>query len=324
MTVRRRTDRWESSEYRASTTASLRITRSVPIAPLSSAPSEAIVSGFMRFVRTSVLIGCLGLVSGAAQAEIDFATAENLLRDSGMLNQIGAASPGLQADVGGALAGGRQRRSDSEVARVERAAREAFAADRLQGIAVRQVAGRFDPVHLPALQRWLASPTGREIARIEGRAAADRDLQWTLDEGRRLYRQAAPERRRQYDALIKAGRSVEGLTELTNSIALSTYRAVVLACGSCQSEQGEAEFLARLKTEQPRLRKSFEGIARASTARHYAGLGAEQLKAYVAMLRSPAGQHFNKLSVDAFIRSLTDGLEAFGRALPESRDQANT
>ena len=56
----------------------------------------------------------------------------------------------------------------------------------------------------------------------------------------------------------------------------------------------------------------------------YAKIPSQQLRQYVAFIRTPAGRQFNAAAMEAMAAALTDAAAEMGRRLPGTRDGRNT
>lgn len=264
------------------------------------------------------------LASGALQAQIDKATAESLIRKSGLWEQLGAMSPQVQDGFVAGLDQGGLQPSEAERERLGGVLADAFAPQRLRAVAVGRVARGLKARHLSRLQRWFDSPAGRTIARLEEAATADAtDPQTQLREGAALLEQLSPARRALLERLSAETRAAETLTQISINIVLAVQRGVSSAQYNAPGPS-LAELRSALEAQREELQQTMSGFVLAGFARAYQSLPDEMLARYVAFYRSEAGAHFNLVSITALDAALTEASAALGRALPGLRDQGRT
>lgn len=265
--------------------------------------------------RWAVVAWMALLASAPALAQVDPASAERLLRRSGLWAQLdGVAAQVLQGLQEAAAQSGRAPPPD-EAERLAAAARAAYAGDRLRSVALRLVAQELLPQHLPALFEWYASPTGVHLTRLEEQAAADtRGTEALMAEGQARWDTLGAERRAQLDALLQASGSVDSALSITlNTVAgVRQGLASVMPPGEGPTPEATRALLAE---QLPRLRPAYEQLLRASSAQVYAEASDEQLRAYVGFLRSPAGQHLGDLLLRVLDAAFLDGATELGRRL---------
>jgi hypothetical protein len=250
-----------------------------------------------------------------ALAQVDAASAERLLRRSGLWAQLDAVAPQVLQGLAEAAAQGGRPPPPAEAERLAAAARAAYAGERLRSIALRQVAQELAPQHLAALMAWYASPTGVLMTRLEERSAADpRSSDVVQAEGQARWQALPPERQGQIDALLQAGGSIDSALSITlNTIAgVRQGLASVMPPGEGPTPEATRALLAE---QLPRLRPAFEQLLRAASALAYTDASDAQLAEYLGFLRSPAGQHLSDLVLRVLDAAFLDGATELGRRL---------
>ena len=179
------------------------------------------------------------------------------------------------------------------------------------------------PEHLEALRVWFDSPLGNAVAHAEEESSSNAaDSASALKEGLRVLASTPRERRKLLEDLLAATHAAEGMVQLT----ISTTVAVQL--GAASAVLGATVPLperarAVLEAQRPQMLKEYTGLMLSSFARTYAALSSEQLGAYVAFVRSPAGAAFNDVSLEAMDAALSEAASEMGRSLPGTRDGSN-
>ena len=269
---------------------------------------------------------CLAAVLAAAplaHADIDRASAELLVRQSGLWEQLDSVAPQIEAGMRQAMTRARVAPADSEQARIARVIRSAYAADRLRALSAGVIASRVQAEHLDALRAWFDSPLGATVTRAEVTTfRGDRNADAARKEGFRLLAPMPLQRRQLLQDLLDATHAAESMVQ----VAISTALAVHLGAASATQAgplPSEARARAVLEAQRPQMLKSFTALTLASFARAYDGLPEDDLRAYIAFVRSPAGADFNDASLHALQAALTDAATQMGQRLPGTRDDSN-
>jgi hypothetical protein len=233
------------------------------------------------------------LCAGPVVAQTDPATAERLLRRSGLWAQLEHIGPQLRQGLTEAATQQGSPLSPEDLARLRAAAEVAYDTTRLRSVALRTTARELQPQHLPALTAWYESSTGAAMTRLEEQASADqRGSDAVSEDGRARLAAMTPERRAQLEQLMLASRMVDATVSMTiNTIeGIRQGLARVMPPGTGPSD---AEMRALLAAELPKLKAGLEQTLLAFCAAAYADATDAQLEAYVAFLRTPAGEHLN-------------------------------
>jgi hypothetical protein len=258
-----------------------------------------------------------------AHAEIDPPAAENLVRKSGLWEQLSGVAAQIQAGLQQAMDRAQLAPADSEKARIARVIARAYAADRLRATSTGIIAARMQPQDADALGAWFDSPLGQAVAHAEEAISADTaDSATAMKEGLRVLASTPSERRKLLDDLLAATHAAEGMVQLT----ISTRVAVQLGAASAitgVTGPSATQARAALEPQRPQMLKAYTALMLSSFARSYVSLSSEQLSAYVAFIRSPAGAAFNDVSLQAMEAALTAAATEMGRSLPGTRDGRN-
>jgi hypothetical protein len=250
-----------------------------------------------------------------AQAQIDPGSAERLLRKSGRWAQLDSVAEQMRQGLKEAVAQGGPAPSPAESERLDAAARAAYAAQRLRGVALRMVTQELQPQHLGALFAWYDAPTGVLMTRLEERSAADpRESGVVMAEGQALLQAMSPARREQIEAVVQASGSVDTAVSMTLNTVAGVRQGLsgVLPPGAGPTPEATRALLAE---QLPRLRPAFEQLVRAVSAVAYAGADESQLAAYVVFLRSPAGLHLSDVMNRVIDAAFLDAATELGRRL---------
>ena len=271
-----------------------------------------------------LLLSATLLGAGGTHAQTDTATAENLLRKSGLWEQLGSIAPQVQAGFGAALSQGDSKPSAAEVERISRVIESAFSATRMRTVGIKVVAARLNARNAADLLRWYDAPVGRQIASLEAKASEEgADPQALMQQGLALLERSPPPRRQLLQALLVETRAAEALTQVTINTSLAAHRGAASALPNTLLLP-EAELRMQLEAQRPEMLKAFAALALASFAKAYATLPTDHLGRYADFIKSRAGQDFNTIGIEALDAALTEAAAEFGRQLQGAKDQSNT
>lgn len=270
---------------------------------------------------------CLAALLAAAtlaHAQVDRPAAENLARKSGLWEQVGSLGAQVEAGMEQAFAQAGMTPEAAEKARIARVIRAAYAPERMRSVSTGVIAARTQPQHLEALRRWFDSPPGQAVTRAEEAAsAADGDPSAMMKEGVALLKSMPAERRKVLEDLLAATRAADAMVQITINTTLAVQLGAASAVPGAPAPSA-AEMRALLERQRPQMLQAFNAMILASFAQVYAKLPPEQLRQYVAFVRTPAGTAFNDVAIDALEAALTDAASEMGRRLPGTRDGSNT
>jgi hypothetical protein len=130
----------------------------------------------VRFKRTFLWSICLLLLAPCTHAQTDAATAELLMRKSGVWEQLGSLAPHVRTGFMAALSQSGGNLSASEIDRVSRAIDSAYSADRLRSVSLATIMRGLDSRHVPELRSWYDTAVGQTISKMEETASVTRAI----------------------------------------------------------------------------------------------------------------------------------------------------
>ncbi|HVK31987.1 MAG TPA: hypothetical protein VM845_05725 [Burkholderiaceae bacterium] len=271
------------------------------------------------------LLAAIFLIAGGAHAQVDNATAESLLRKSGLWEQLASIAPQVQAGLSQSLAQLGTKPTDVEAGRISRVIGDAYAATRLRAVSMSVVSQKLNANHVPELQRWFDSPLGRSIAKLEEAASAAQggDSQALLQQGVATLQKLPQTQRQLLEELVTETHAAEALVQITIKTAVAAQRAAAGAAPNAP-RMSEGDLQAALEAQRPQLLKAISAMALASFAGTYATLSPSQMQDYVNFIKSGAGSHFNTIGIVALDAALTDAAAELGRNLPRTKEAANS
>ena len=273
------------------------------------------VVALQTFLLTSILCG-------NAQAQTDAATAEKLLRKSGLWEQLKDIP--TQMRTGMSAAGqGATALSAAELQRLERAVDLAYAAPRLRATAQRVVQAELQAAHVKPLLAWFDSATGLAMTQWEeASGSTGDDPSARVQEGASRLGGMSPARRELLAALNKESRAAPAMVNMSINTALGVQQGLL----SAQPDRPGptlAQMRAELEAQRAAMEEAFGGLMLALAAVTYEAASDAQLAAYLAFLQSPAGAHFTEVAEHALDQLFLEAGTELGRAMPGMREGAN-
>lgn len=278
------------------------------------------MTSFLRIL----CIWVLTLGAGASWAQTDGATAESLLRKSGLWEQLATIAPQIEAGLMESLSQARTKPSAAEVERIARVIKETHSDQRLRATTVRIVSGKLNGRLIADLQHWYDSPVGREITKLEEASTAEGgDPREVVRQGSELLGQTSQRRRQLLEELLAETRAAEALTQITINTSIAAQRGVASVLPDAPAVSA-ADLRAAIEAQRPQMLNAFSILALAGFAKAYESLPTEQLSEYVSFFKSNAGSHFNALCIEALDAALSEAAAELGQRLPSTDDRANT
>ena len=276
----------------------------------------------IRFFFSCVL---LTLSLGAA-AQTQPGVVEQLLRESGLQEQVDILSRSAPAQVLDELSKLPSAISSSEKERIHKQVSEAFATDRLKAEIASNLTKTLLPAHAATVLKWYATKSGQMIRQAEVLATQEMTQippETLMPLGSRLLEKAPPARRELIKALERATDATEQLVQVTLTMMNATERGLRLSMPD-QPWPNDQVMEQQREAQRPALLQSFRPFALASVALTYQKVPDRVLREYLAFCKSPAGKHVNEASVRALVKSLDNATENMMRGLTSAKDGQNT
>jgi len=269
-------------------------------------------------------LAALALGSLSAQAQTDPATAEALMKRSGLWEQLASMAPQVRNGMLAALARAPTPPTAAEAERLSKAADAAYAPDRLRDLARGVIAQGIDKQQLPAIQAWFETPMAATISRLEEADTADTtEMANRMQAGTAALEAMPSQRRALLNEMVLGTRSAEFLTTITINTALATFKGA-MSVKPNPAAPSEKDMTAMLQAQRPQMLQGFAQVALAGFARAYAPVALPELTLYANFLKSDAGRHYNDVSAKAFEAAIVDAATELGRRLPAASDASNS
>lgn len=167
--------------------------------------------------------GLVLLLSFSASAEPNLATAETLMRASGLWNQLESMAPSIRAGISSSLSRIEPAMAPIEIKRIGAIADDLYSATRLRAAVQAFIAKEINATHTGELTAWYQSPTGRTMTQLEEQASSQqRDPNAALKEGSDLLATLPAARQQQLSQLVEVTHSVESMTNITINTAIAS------------------------------------------------------------------------------------------------------
>lgn len=258
---------------------------------------------------------CLALMClhGLAVAQVPAATAEALMRKSGVWAQL--ADVGVQVKAGMAQSTVRTPLTSQEIKRLEQVADDAFAATRLRASFAQVLSDKISAAQGADALKWYNSPTGQLITRLEEASSADfDDLGSVLSEGNKALAHASPRRQSLLAQTVKATRAVEGMVSLQINSTLAVLQGVANTTPDVSTPSG-ADLRRSLEAQRPQMEASALGAMLSMFALTYQPASDRALERYLKFLSSRSGVALSVAMMEALDRCLSSAAEQLGSGL---------
>lgn len=261
----------------------------------------------------ALLLGLsLGLgLTGAAQAQLSDAQAEQLMKLSGQWEQLASVATQMRDGLLQGMTAGEKPASAEVQQKVKAAAAVAFEVERIRVAARRAVAENTRVAYFPELMRWYESPVARRIsqAEVEDTARAEADIKARTQRGMALVQAASPQRQQLLVRLVEVTRAPRASADIVINMGAMLPLAM-MRFDPTAKQLTEAELRAGLEEQRAQLIQAFETILLAGFAIAYQGLPDEALAAYANFMASAAGDHFTDIGEKAFEAAILAAITA--------------
>lgn len=268
----------------------------------------------MTLLSRSMLCMALCLPFVEAHAQVSPAIAEQLVRKSGMWEQLDGLATQIKQGFAAGLHQAGKAPDQADIGRIHAVIDTAYAAPRLRNVGLATVAAELDDRHVQPLQHWFDSATGKTITRLEEASASrEVDAMTFLREGQALLQTMPEGRRALLTELAAVTRTNEAMVDILISATLA-MQGGMMGIQPGQSHSREA-LQSQLEAQRPQMLAAYSAVSMAGFAKVYATLPDDQLAQYVAFFKTDAGRHFNDVVLEGLQRALTSATTEFLEAI---------
>jgi hypothetical protein len=271
----------------------------------------------MKLTKLHRLVACLALLClhGWAAAEVPAATAEALMRKSGIWAQLADVATQVKTGLAQSAEGGKLAPEDMQ--RLDQIADDAFAASRLRASVLQALSHDITvPQSVDAL-KWYDSPQGRQITAMEEAFSADfGDMNQVMTDGNKLLAQASAKRQSLLSQTVKASRTAEAMA----AMQISSTVAVMQGLANALPNQGmppAGELRKALESQREQMVAANRGVALSMSALSYQSASDKLLAQYVKFLSSKSGTALTLILEEALDKSLSAASQLLGSGIPK-------
>lgn len=258
----------------------------------------------------------LWCLHGLATAEVPAATAEALMRKSGIWAQL--ADVVTQVKVGMDRATQDGSLPPDEIQRLLRIADDAFSASRLRDSVLQTLSLGVTQAQSADALRWFGSPAGRQITAMEEAFSANfDDMNQVLADGHQALAQASPKRHSLLSQMVKASHAAEAMATVEINVTLGILQGLASATPHA-GRAATADLRKVLEAKRPQMVASNVGVALTIAALTYQTASDKTLEQYVHFLSSTSGTALTNSMLEAVDQSLTHAAKRFGGAIPKA------
>ena len=194
---------------------------------------------------------------------------------------------------------------------------QGFSPERIKKTIIKEVKASMTVKDLDTVLKWLNSPFGKKLTRLEEAASTPETLSEVKKFAARL-KQAPPAAKRldilrRLDAAVKA-------TETNVEIAMNTQLAVALAVVKSLPREQQGSFkdiAAQLKKNRPQIEAVMKSQTIVFALYTYQSLTDKELESYIRFATSPAGVKYHEATISGFKKALLDGSLKWGESIAD-------
>lgn len=271
-------------------------------------------------MKQKILHACTCLVllalHAVAGAEVPAATAEALMRKSGIWSQLGDVAAQVKAGLAQSSQDGSLPRE--EIQRLERIADDAFAASRLRDSVLQALSRDVSSVQSADALQWYDSPAGKQITALEEAFSSSfDDLNRVMADGNKALAKASAKRQSLLSQTVKASRAAEAMASMEINITVGVMQGLANAMPG-PGKHSTADLRKGLEANRPQMVAANRGVALTMSALTYLPANDKVLEQYVRFLSSKSGTELSASMMDALDQSLSKAAQRLGSAIPRA------
>ena len=260
---------------------------------------------------------CLALwgLQGLAAAEVPAATAEALMRKSGMWSQLADVATQVKAGMGQAPQSGSL--PPEEIQRLERIVDDAFAASTLRESVLQTLTHDVTQEQSVDALKWFGSSEGKQIAAMEEAFSTNfDDMNRVMSDGNKALATASTKRHSLLSQTVKASKAGEAMATMEINVTVGILQG--LASAMPHAGNGKtADLRKSFEAKRPQMVAANVGVALTMAALTYQSASDKTLEQYVKFLSSKSGAALTASMMDAMDQSLSNAAKRLGSAIPK-------
>lgn len=247
----------------------------------------------------------------SGQAGAQNALLEELLDKSGITKQLEGFPELLQMGFNEATQGAEPEKQE-ELKLIQEKMARAYNMDKFNAALRKSIAENLNDADITEILKWLNSPLGQKITRIEENGSTVEAEQAKQDFMMSFDPQSVPQERL---TVIENLESAIKATDLLMTIILSSQKAIMMAVMPyipVEQRITAKEIDMQVEMNRPILQSQYEDYIVGSMIFIYQELSDEELKSYAEFAQSPMGSKYHKVTSNAFSEAFTQAAAAFG------------
>ncbi|MES2583982.1 MAG: hypothetical protein V4627_14765 [Pseudomonadota bacterium] len=264
------------------------------------------------------VLSCLALMGlhALVAAEVPAATAETLMRKSGIWSQLGDVAAQVKASMSQASQDGSL--PPEELQRLERIAEDAFAASRLRDSVLQALSRDVTVAQSVDALKWYDSPPGQQITAMEEAFSSGfDDINRVMTDGNKALARASAKRQSLLSQTVKASRAAEAMASMEINITVGVLQGLASAMPGT-GKRSTADLRKSLEARRSQMVAANRGVALSMSALTYQPANDKVLEQYVRFLSSKSGAELSTSMMDALDQSLSKAAQRLGSAIPRA------
>jgi hypothetical protein len=261
---------------------------------------------------------CALACASVACAQVEPAVAERVLSKSGTLAQLEALPPQFKTNFEQGLTEQRDTPfTRAEIKRLSDLADAAFAASKLRTSIIVTVAQRLSAEQIPPLDKWYDGELGKRMLAMEAEAAKA-DQRQAMEAGAVLLSKSTEPRIALLKELVAATHAAEFVADLSINMAVAAAHNASVAAAKPASRSATTtlkELRDGAMRDRAQVVTSMNEVLLIAYAKTYEKASDEDLKAYVAHMKSAAGKQLAEAVIAAFDRAISSSANELSASL---------
>ncbi|MEO7104794.1 MAG: hypothetical protein ABIZ09_00350 [Rhodoferax sp.] len=271
----------------------------------------------MKLIKLHHALVCMAIIClhGLATAEVPSATAEALMRKSGVWAQLADVATQVKAGMAKSAEGTSLTPEDS--ARLDQIADDAFSAARLRDTVMQVLSHDITAAQSVDALRWFDSAAGKQITALEEAFSANfEDMNQVMEDGNQLLAQTSTKRQSLLSQVVTTSRVAESMAGMQISSTLAIMQGLANALPNSDAPP-LSELRAALESQRAQMVAANRGVALSMLALNYQAASDKVLAQYIKFLSSKSGIALTLSMETALDKSLANASQLLGSGMPK-------